>query len=122
MRLVYLACTLLLAIAACAQSTPMVPAAGQQSQIPSWNGPSAANRRLCYSIVTIHGHPRESFPLNEPLPRSYVTTCTPANRFRAEYIPNATLHRDAVPAHCPDCATLPKGQPAPDVQQVRQSP
>lgn len=117
MRLVILAVTLTLATATCAQEAPK-PAAPEQFLPPTVL--SQGSSHTCLSIRTYRGRRAEHIPAGATAPAERPTTCTPANRFRAEYIPNAVLRRDTVPARCPDCAILPKDQPAPELQAVRQ--
>jgi hypothetical protein len=102
MRYLVLASVLLIAIGAAAQNSPR---------------PTDESGR-CFSIVTYHVKPSEHIAQHATM-RQAITTCTPANRFRAEYIPNAVLHRDVVPASCLGCSlVVPNAQAYPAAPNV----
>ena len=138
MRLVIFASAFLIATAAAAQNLPSHAPGAAPSVVPPVIL-SQGTSDTCLAIRTIRVPRTERVPLIAPnpapdpqargpfyvLPRSISrtggeATCTPANRFRAMYIPNPTVRRDAVPALCPDCVVLPKDQPSPQLQPVRQ--
>lgn len=98
MRFLVLASVLLLAVAATAQQTP---------RPYTQNAPlSVGSSSTCLSIVRIPARNVEKLGLRAFTPGP-VTNCTPANHFRAEYIPNAVQHRESLPAVCPDCTVDP---------------
>ena len=98
MRSLVLASVLLLTLAAAAQQTPRPYT--QDAPL------SVGNSSTCLSIVRFPARNVEKLGLRAFTPGP-VTNCTPASHFRAEYIPNAVQHRDAVPAECPDCSLDP---------------
>jgi len=74
--------------------------AAAQNNAPNWFDPSSTayafsakqNSNLCYAIRAFKVNPTEKVQPYSENPR--WTDCTPANRFRTEYIPNPTLHRE----------------------------
>lgn len=76
--------------------------AAAQNNAPNWFDPNSTtyafsakqNSNLCYAIRAFKVRPIEKVQPYSESPR--WTDCTPANRFRTEYIPNPTLHREII--------------------------
>jgi len=76
--------------------------AAAQNNAPNWFDPNSTihafsakqNSNLCYAIRAFKVRPTEK--VQPYFENPGWTDCTPANRFRTEYIPNPTLHREII--------------------------
>src|SRR5512146_222020 len=103
MKSLVCATILLLAMSAAAQkAAPDAAGAAKQAQ----NSIRLGDANSCLALRTIlvrHSERMQSFPAVRG-----SSTCTPANRFRVEYIPGAVQNREVKDTKCTDCAVEPE--------------
>lgn len=106
MKPLFFTSVLLVAITAVGQNQPSTRSSSQGGQA---SNQVEANSGLCYAIrtFTVGGDVEQLQQLQPYRTAPRTTTCTPANRFRAKYIPNLTRIPDVSRARCPNCSTVP---------------